>query len=332
MPSGRQTSDRQETPVDRLDAIERRLVEIVHCLEKVCESLTVLADSAARLVDHRERSPEASVTTLATAPPAPVPARVVEPSTPVQTPQPRQQDVPHFEAYLKGLGAGVVKCQDPISELLSNPGILWLAKNLPCIYPYVKPFLDRLYAAVAAESEVQYTPGQDQKSISACCQLCAQLRAYGWLKDYRYTRGTRTIVVRPSRLAQTLLTGEWLEYAVCEWVWRAAAMVSGGACCCFRRVVMRLPDGQEREADVLCLVDEALFIFECKSGRRSGGDDIARFVGLARQLGIPASRTILIAADGGTAGSAGAEYRRLSLPWTKEDEPFCRLIADGRAQ
>jgi hypothetical protein len=106
--------------------------------------------------------------------------------------------------------------------------------------------------------------------ITRVVQFGEELRRNGFLKEFRYVRGTRTILFDPQtdgRVAN-FITGNWLErYVVITVSQHLRRLFPGRTIEVLTNPRVTLPDGSDFELDVLIACDSIVLWFECKTGK-----------------------------------------------------------------
>jgi hypothetical protein len=127
--------------------------------------------------------------------------------------------------------------------------------------------------------------------------LCSLFRSNGLLEHYRVDTAADRIVgaVADDERAFHFISGDWLEKAIRVNVSHFLNL-DGTPVELVENVEIRRPDGRNFELDVVMAIDGVLYWWEAKCGRYLQSD-LNRYRAVAKELGLPPSRAILVIAE-----------------------------------
>jgi hypothetical protein len=135
--------------------------------------------------------------------------------------------------------------------------------------------------------------------ISDICQFAIDLNRNGFLRCYHYNREQHVLSFDPQMDSRVInfFTGGWLErYVLLTALEQIRAILSDNTePTKLTKAVLKLPDGQETELDILLGLPDRVIWIECKTG--DWQEYIARFGRVARCLRIPSSQAALVLLD-----------------------------------
>ena len=314
------------------------LVLEVRGLRQVIDDKGLVPGPAAQAPGPAAEAPQ-SVPAAPVAPrPKPAPAAPVAPR-PKPAPAPEQTaSKPSEPAVSKpaGKAAGQTKeappqeipskaSDSPVAAWLENRGfrvvrhgvgngqdkmLIPLALEMGDHFDELRPVHDAIRAAQADGSEFSVSlKDKDGSAVSRCVQWAGKLGKRGLLSDVHYARKGRTLSARTQAggVAQSFFSGRWFELYVRAKVERVltAQKLQFDS---LTNICIRLPDGQNRELDLLFIVEQEPIWIECKSGGVRG--QLKRIGKLRMQLQIAPDRSILAVLD--MPPEVGPRNRR---PW-----------------
>lgn len=256
--------------------------------------------------------------------PAPAPEKTAsKPSEPAVPKAPEKATSQTKEAPAREIPS---KASDsPVAAWLENRGfrvvrhgvgngqdkmLIPLAVEMGDHFDELRPVHDAIRAAQADGSEFSVSlKDKDGSAVSRCVQWAGKLGKRGLLSDVHYSRKGRTLSARTQAggVAQSFFSGRWFELYVRAKVERvlAAQKLQFDS---LTNICIRLPDGQNRELDLLFIVEQEPIWIECKSGGVRG--QLKRIGKLRMQLQIAPNRSILAVLD--MPPEVGPRNRR---PW-----------------
>jgi hypothetical protein len=139
--------------------------------------------------------------------------------------------------------------------------------------------------------------GMSGERVVLLRNLCSLFRSNGLLAHYRLDPVNERIVgaVADTDRAFHFIGGDWLESAVRVNVSQFLNL-DGTPVELLENVEIRRPDGRNFELDVVMAIDGALYWWEAKSGGYQPSD-LDRYRAVARELGLPTNRAILVLAE-----------------------------------
>lgn len=213
----------------------------------------------------------------------------------------------------KGIKVEDYRLSDPSVDEIFNKHAIFLGDNLKdanC-QPLLAPLLKQIKWSISQNRGVQYhLKNSTQVQIRVLTQFCRDLRDDTLLSSYYYSKNEKIIhaAVQDRKDIRSFFNGEWFERFVCHKIYELLQNLRLSYSCLLNPII-KFPNGDSFELDLLFLVEGKPLLVECKTG----GDfsaHLKQFSDHRKRLSISSERAFLVLLD-----LEDSQTERLSQFW-----------------
>lgn len=185
-------------------------------------------------------------------------------------------------------------------DQIFNKQAIYLGNNLKDEQnkPLLAPLLKQIKWSISKNGGVQYhLKNADQAQIQAATQFCHNLHKDSLLSSYFYARNQKIIhaSVQDRGDVRSFFNGEWFERFICFKISEAFESQNLNYSYIMNPVI-KFPNGDRFELDLLLLSNNQLMLFECKTGGNFNAH-LRKFSDHRNRLNIEADRAFLVILD-----------------------------------